>query len=98
MIIGVPKEIADGERRVGLVPEGVKALKKLGVDLLIETGAGLEAGFDDQSYLDEEARVRRIVAGEDDLIRSSQARTHLMYGSRVTEAKAKLERLGLPAD
>ena len=49
-------------------------------------------------YLDEGTRVRRIVAGEDDLVRSSQARTHLMYGARVTEAKAKLKQLGLPAD
>lgn len=57
MIIGVPKEIADGERRVGLVPEGVKALKKLGVDVLIETGAGDEAGFLDQAYVDEEAKI-----------------------------------------
>ncbi len=62
MIIGVPKEIADGERRVGLVPEGVKALKQAGADLLIESGAGLEAGFDDQSYRDEEARIASSAA------------------------------------
>ena len=35
---------------MALVPEGVKALKKLGVDVLIEAGAGVEAGFTDQSY------------------------------------------------
>ena len=57
MIIGVPKEIADGERRVALVPDGVKALKSLGVDVLIETGAGVESGFTDQSYTDEDAKI-----------------------------------------
>jgi len=57
VIIGVPKEIADGEHRVALVPEGVKALKKLGVDVLIEAGAGLDAGFTDESYTAEEAKV-----------------------------------------
>lgn len=57
MIIGVPKEIAEGERRVALVPEGVKALKKLGVDVLIESGAGMEAGFIDQAYTDEDAKI-----------------------------------------
>ncbi|MGY8803341.1 MAG: NAD(P)(+) transhydrogenase (Re/Si-specific) subunit alpha, partial [bacterium] len=62
MIIGVPKEIATGERRVALVPEGVKALKKLGVDVLIETGAGVEAGFTDQSYVDEDAKIASSAA------------------------------------
>ncbi|MDE0911421.1 MAG: Re/Si-specific NAD(P)(+) transhydrogenase subunit alpha [Myxococcota bacterium] len=62
MIIGVPKEIATGERRVALVPEGVKALKKLGVDVLIETGAGVEAGFTDQSYIDEDAKIASSAA------------------------------------
>ena len=62
VIIGVPKEIATGERRVALVPEGVKALKKLGVDVLIETGAGVEAGFTDQSYVDEDAKIASSAA------------------------------------
>lgn len=57
MIIGVPKETATDERRVALVPEGVKALKKLGVDVLIEAGAGVAAGFTDESYTDEEAKL-----------------------------------------
>ncbi|MCP4036459.1 MAG: Re/Si-specific NAD(P)(+) transhydrogenase subunit alpha [bacterium] len=62
MIIGVPKEIAAGERRVALVPEGVQALKKLGVDVVIESGAGVEAGFTDDSYREEEAKIASSVA------------------------------------
>jgi len=62
VIIGVPKEIAEGERRVALVPEGVKTLKKLGVDVLIESGAGVEAGFTDQAYTDEDAKIAATAA------------------------------------
>ena len=57
MIIGVPKETATGERRVALIPEGVKALKKLGVDVLIEANAGESAGFLDAEYLEEDAKI-----------------------------------------
>lgn len=62
VIIGVPKETAADERRVALVPEGVKALKKLGVDVLIESGAGVAAGFTDASYTDAEAKLAASAA------------------------------------
>jgi NAD(P) transhydrogenase subunit alpha len=67
VIIGVPKEIAAGERRVALVPEGAKALKKLGVDVLVESGAGEAAGFPDADYLAEDAKI----AGSADEVFSS---------------------------
>ena len=38
--IGVPREIAEGESRVGLVPETVGKLVKDGFEILVETGAG----------------------------------------------------------
>jgi len=73
VIIGVPKEIAAGERRVALVPEGVKALKKLGVDVLIETGAGVEAGIVDEAYVAEEAKIAgsadEVFGGSDVLLK-----------------------------
>lgn len=51
MKIGVPKETAAGERRVALIPDGVKALtKQEGVEVLIESGAGLAAGHTDDAY------------------------------------------------
>lgn len=62
VIIGVPKETAADERRVALIPEGVKALKKLGVDVLIESGAGVAAGFTDASYTDAEAKLAASAA------------------------------------
>ncbi len=50
MKIGTPKETYDGERRVAMTPDSAKALQKLGHTCVIETGAGLEAGFDDAAY------------------------------------------------
>jgi alanine dehydrogenase len=50
MIIGVPKEIKDGEYRVGLVPAGVKALRDAGGTVLIEREAGAGSGIKDQEY------------------------------------------------
>jgi len=44
-VIGVPKEITDGEKRVALVPDSVKKLKNLGFGVLIENNAGKEANF-----------------------------------------------------
>jgi len=50
MKVGIPKEDTPGERRVAATPESVKRLKSLGFDVLIQSGAGLAAGFDDPAY------------------------------------------------
>src|SRR5687767_7610681 len=50
MLIGVPREIASGERRVALVPEVVLQLTRSGHRVLVERGAGLRAGFTDEAY------------------------------------------------
>lgn len=52
MNIGVPKEVKEGEYRVGLVPGGVKALIKDGNRVFVEKGAGLGSGIGDQEYKD----------------------------------------------
>ena len=51
MRIGVPRETKDGERRVGIVPEGARRLVARGHRLLVETGTGDAAGFSDADYL-----------------------------------------------
>jgi len=53
----VIKETAAGERRVALVPQTLSGLKQKGLDVLVESGAGHEAGFDDQAYLSSGARI-----------------------------------------
>src|SRR5260221_1304334 len=58
MRIGVPKETAEGERRVALVPDVVKSLKKNEhVEVLVESGAGVAAGHPDSQYEDAGAEV-----------------------------------------
>ena len=51
MKIGIPKETATGERRVALVPEAVGRLVKSGHAVIVESGAGVEAGFPDAAYV-----------------------------------------------
>src|ERR671933_981108 len=47
MKVGVPKEIAEGERRVALVPETVGRMVKDGYEVLVETGAGQDYNLDE---------------------------------------------------
>lgn len=53
----VPKESAAGEARVALVPESVKKLVEAGLEVVVESGAGAVAGFLDEHYESEGARV-----------------------------------------
>jgi H+-translocating NAD(P) transhydrogenase subunit alpha len=57
MEIAVPVEQFPGERRVALVPASIAPLKKAGLDVLIERGAGERAGFPDAAYLDKGAEI-----------------------------------------
>lgn len=57
MIVGVPREIYPGERRVSLVPAVVPSLMKAGLEVILEAGAGKEAGYLDREYTEKGARV-----------------------------------------
>jgi NAD(P) transhydrogenase subunit alpha len=48
--LGVPKEIEEGERRVAMVPAVAERFSKLGVEVLVETGAGAGAYYPDEAY------------------------------------------------
>jgi NAD(P) transhydrogenase subunit alpha len=70
MKVGVPKEIAEGETRVGLVPETVGKLVKDGFEVLVETGAGRNYNLD-ENYEEAGATIASDageVYGEADLI------------------------------
>lgn len=58
MKLGVPKE-PEGETRVGIVPSSMRKLSRAGFEVLIETGAGLAANYNDSDY---EAAGATIVA------------------------------------
>jgi NAD(P) transhydrogenase subunit alpha len=57
MKVAVLKETAPGERRVALVPEMVGRLKGAGLDVLVESGAGEAAWFDDAAYAEAGATI-----------------------------------------
>ncbi len=57
MIVGVPREGYPGERRVALVPAVLPNLKKAGLDLLVQAGAGQAAGYRDAEYLEKGAKL-----------------------------------------
>jgi len=55
--IAVPKETAPGETRVGLTPDAIKRLSSEPISIVVESGAGEEAGFLDQAYRDVGAEI-----------------------------------------
>ena len=57
MIVGVPREIYPGERRVALVPATVPNLTKAGLQVALEAGAGAQAGYPDEEYASKGAKV-----------------------------------------
>jgi len=50
-VVGVPAETFPDERRVALAPANVAVMKKAGVDVVIQTGAGTPAGYADDEYV-----------------------------------------------
>jgi len=71
MIIGLPKEIKSCEYRVGLTPDGVKRLVRFGHDVLVQQGAGVNAGFEDIEYREAGAQILEQAAdiyGKSDII------------------------------
>ena len=57
MKIGVPRETAEGERRVALVPDVVASLSESGLEVAVESGAGEACGHLDSSYEEAGAEV-----------------------------------------
>jgi NAD(P) transhydrogenase subunit alpha len=57
LLIGCPAETAERENRVALTPDAVARLRRTGLDVIVETGAGRAAWFPDEAYLAAGARV-----------------------------------------
>ncbi len=70
MIVGVPREIYPGERRVALVPSVVPGLSKAGIEVVVEAGAGAAAGYPDADYA---AKGARLVESRADVFRQAEA-------------------------
>ena len=88
MIIGVPKESYPGERRVALVPAVIANLAKAGFQVVVEAGAGEQAGYPDAFYLDKGAKIlpdRSAVFAGADIVAQV-----LCYGPNHVSGKADL--------
>ena len=57
MLIAVPREIREGEKRVALVPDIINKLTRLGFEVVIESGAGVSAQANDADYVSAGARI-----------------------------------------
>jgi NAD(P) transhydrogenase subunit alpha len=57
MRVAVPKEVHPGERRVAATPQTVLRLKKLGLEVAVQGGAGAAAGFSDGAYIEAGAAI-----------------------------------------
>ena len=71
MIIGVPKEIYPGERRVAIVPAVLPTLTKAGFEIHVQAGAGMDAGYPDSLYVEKGGKIvadRAAVFGTADII------------------------------
>ena len=55
--VGVVKETIPGERRVALTPKVIEMLTKVGAEVWIESGAGVESGYPDEEYAGRGAKV-----------------------------------------
>src|SRR5688500_18545781 len=62
MQVAVLKETAAHERRVAMTPDSVARLVKAKVDVMVQRGAGVQAGFTDQAYEAAGARLASDVA------------------------------------
>ncbi len=76
MRVAVPVEIRDGEKRVALVPDIINKLTRLGLDVLIESGAGIHAQATDAEYVSAGASIAKgEVLSDADVVLSVQPLT-----------------------
>ena len=73
-VVYVTKETQAGEARVATIPESVKGLVKLGLDVQVERGAGEQAGFPDADYAE---------AGAEIVAESARGSADLVFGIQV---------------
>ena len=62
MKLVVPKEITIGENRVGVTPDSVPSLKKMGFDVFVESDAGLGSSFTNEDYKKAGAKISKTAA------------------------------------
>lgn len=88
MILGVPKESFPGEKRVALVPASIPNLAKAGFEIIIESGAGIGAGYPDADYI---AKGAKTVADRAEVFKNAGVIVQVLSaGSNDKTGKADL--------
>ena len=88
MIVGVPRESFPGERRVALVPATIPNLAKAGLEVAVEAGAGVEAGYADAEYV---AKGAKILPRRAEVFSTADIITQVLcYGSNDRTGEADL--------
>lgn len=89
IIIGVPREIMPGEKRVAAIPDTVGKMVSAGARVLVEAGAGAGAYIDDESFKEKGAEiisdVREIYKQASIIIKVKEPRYHEELGKHEAE-------------
>ena len=86
MRIGVPKEIVPGETRIAASPDSIRKFTALGVEVLVECGAGMGAQMSDEALTEAGAQIApdaKTIYGETDLV--TKVRAPLTDGNALDE-------------
>jgi H+-translocating NAD(P) transhydrogenase subunit alpha len=85
MIVGVVRESFPGERRVALVPAVIANLAKAGLEVVVQAGAGIAAGYPDADYI---AKGAKVIAERADVFRAADIVAQVLcYGSNDQTGK-----------
>ena len=88
MIVGVPRESFPGERRVAMVPAVVPSLTKVGLEVVIEAGAGTQGGYLDADFA---AKGAKILPTRTDVFAAADIIVQVLsYGANDKTGKADL--------
>ncbi|MEE8142467.1 MAG: NAD(P) transhydrogenase subunit alpha, partial [Planctomycetota bacterium] len=91
MIVGIPKETRAGESRVSLVPSALLPFTKAGIEVHVESGAGIAAGHPDSEYQERDAK---IAASRSELFANAQVILQVRsLGANLEAGAADLELL-----
>ena len=86
MIVGVPRETFPGERRVAVVPSSIPTLAKSGLEVIVEAGAGAQAGYPDAEYV---AKGGKIIPERRDVFAAADIVVQVLsYGSNDKTGQA----------
>jgi H+-translocating NAD(P) transhydrogenase subunit alpha len=89
LTIGIPREIMPGEKRVAAVPDTVAKMTAAGARVLVESGAGNGAFFDDESFRETGAEiledVRELYEQSDIILKVKEPRYHEALGRHEAE-------------